>query len=124
MKSSRLFAAACLFLLLSFVVSSASAYQCDERMALWDHWTIDASGPGPSFTQTWGLVNNTGCPISGFTLGNPQVFQYTGSSYIPYSGAVSGSYSTFSLEPDGGTGQVTANFSVTVPPGTVLRIFF
>lgn len=124
MKSSRFFAAACLALLLALFASSASAYQCDERMALYAGWEVPASGPGPSFTQTWGLVNNTGCPISGFTLGNPDVYQWTGTAFVPYAAPVSGSYGTFSLEPDGGTGQVTANFNVTVPTGTVLRIFF
>lgn len=123
-KSSRLFAAVCLALLLALFASSASAYQCDERMALYAGWEVPASGPGPSFTQTWGLVNNTGCAISGFTLGNPDVYQWTGTAFVPYAAPVSGSYGTFSLEPDGGTGQVTANFSVTVPTGTVLRIFF
>ena len=118
------FLAVPLFLIFLFT-SAASAYQCDEREPLYANWEIPASGPGPSFTQTWGLVNNTGCPISGFTLGNPDVYQWTGTAFVPYAGAVSGAYSTFSLEPDGGTGQVTANFNFTPPQeGGVFYIFF
>ncbi|CAK8715668.1 RHS and YD repeat-containing protein [Candidatus Electronema halotolerans] len=126
MRASHYLSASLLLLAVFFLfTSAASAYQCDEREPLYANWEVPASGPGPNFTQVWGLVNNTGCPIKGFTLSNPDVYQWTGFSYVPYAGTVSGSYSTFSLAPDGGPGQVTANFNFTLPPeGGVFFIFF
>jgi RHS repeat-associated protein len=95
-------------------------------MALYANWEVHASGTGPGFTHTWGLINRTSCPINNFTLGNPQVYQWTAGGFTPYSGSVTGSYSSFSLSPHGGIGSVTANFSFPLDPAdtSIYRIFF
>ncbi|MCI5143974.1 MAG: RHS repeat protein, partial [Candidatus Electrothrix sp. AR3] len=115
-----------LVFLLTFFMSAVSAYECGERMALYANWEVQSSGTGPSFTQTWGLVNRTSCPINNFTLGNPQVYLWTAGGFTPYSGSVSGSYSSFTLAPNGGAGSVTANFSFTLDPAdtSIYRIYF
>ncbi|MCI5123439.1 MAG: hypothetical protein D3925_02925, partial [Candidatus Electrothrix sp. AR5] len=109
--SSHFICSLATLLALFFFTSIASAYECSERIKLYANWQIPSTGTGPNFTQTWGLINNTSCDISNFTLGNPQIYQMTLTGFVPYSGPVSGTYSTFSLSPNGGTGSVTANFT-------------
>ena len=62
--------------------------------------------------------------MNNFTIGNPEVFLWTGTEYVPYSGSVTGTYTTFSLAPNGGKGQVTANFNFELPEEGIYRIFF
>uniref|UniRef100_UPI004055E844 RHS repeat-associated core domain-containing protein n=1 Tax=Candidatus Electrothrix sp. TaxID=2170559 RepID=UPI004055E844 len=100
-------------------------WECSEREPLYDNWEEPASGLGPDFTHTWGLVNNTGCPMNNFTIGNPEVFLWTGgTSYVPYSASVSGTYTKFSLAANGGKDKVTANFNFELPAEGIYRIFF
>jgi YD repeat-containing protein len=123
---SHLICSLATLLALFFFTSIVSAYECSERLGLFDKTGIEvpASGLGPNFTQTWPLKNNTSCPINNFTIANPEVWLWTGTGLAPYSGSVSGSYSTFSLAPNGGTGSVTANFTFTLPPEGAYTIFF
>ncbi|WLE95144.1 MAG: DUF6531 domain-containing protein [Candidatus Electrothrix communis] len=106
-------------------VEPPEPWECSEREPLYDNWETPASGLGPDFVQTWGLVNNTNCEMNGFTIGNPEVFLWTGgNSYVPYPASISGTYTPFSLLPNGGTGQVTANFHFELPAEGIYRIFF
>ena len=73
-------------------VDPPEPWECSEREPLYDNWEEPASGLGPDFVQTWGLVNNTSCTMENFTLGNPEVFQEIGTAYIPVSASVTGSY--------------------------------
>ncbi|MCI5221233.1 MAG: hypothetical protein D3924_00765, partial [Candidatus Electrothrix sp. AR4] len=104
----------------------STCWECSEREPLYagKHLETPASGVGPDFVQTWGLVNNTSCPMNDFTLGNPEVYQKIGTTYIPVSASVTGSYDTFSLAPNGGTAQVTASFHFEPPGPGVYHIFF
>jgi RHS repeat-associated protein len=94
------------------------------RLKLYAGWENPATGTGPSFTHTWGLKNNTNCSLNGFTIGNPDVYKWTGTSFVKYSASISGSYTKFSLAANGGTGQVTAQFNFTLPDDANYRIFF
>ncbi|WPD22236.1 MAG: RHS repeat-associated core domain-containing protein [Candidatus Electrothrix scaldis] len=104
----------------------SACWECSEREPLYagPQYETPASGVGPDFVQTWGLVNNTSCPMENFTLGNPEVYQKVGTAYIPVSASVTGTYDTFSLAPNGGTAQVTANFHFEPPGSGVYYIFF
>ncbi|MCI5146903.1 MAG: hypothetical protein D3923_15620, partial [Candidatus Electrothrix sp. AR3] len=100
-------------------------WDCPEREPLYDNWEEPASGLGPDFTHTWGLVNNTSCSMNNFTIGNPEVYLWTGgTSYVPYSASVSGTYTKFSLAANGGKDKVTANFNFELPAEGIYRIFF
>ncbi|MCI5142343.1 MAG: hypothetical protein D3909_11630 [Candidatus Electrothrix sp. ATG1] len=103
-----------------------STWECSERKPLYagQQYETPASGVGPDFVQTWGLVNNTSCPMNNFTIGNPEIFLWTGTTYVPYNASISGTYTPFSLLPNGGTGQVTANFHFELPAEGIYRIFF
>ena len=106
-------------------VDPPELWECSEREPLYDNWETPASGLGPDFVQTWGLVNNTNCEMNGFTIGNPEVFLWTGgTSYVPYSASVSGTYTKFSLAANGGKDKVTANFNFELPAEGIYRIFF
>jgi hypothetical protein len=84
---SQLFSFFAILLTLFFFTSIASAYECSERLGLFDNARrgeeVPATGIGPNFTQTWPLRNDTGCPINNFTLGNPEVYLWTGTGLTP-----------------------------------------
>ncbi|QTA83823.1 RHS and YD repeat-containing protein [Desulfonema limicola] len=117
------------FAIVSLCLLNPSTYAGDcSRLALFDRDIIHASGTGPNFSHTWGLINRSGCSFANYSIGNPEMFIDTGSGLVPYSGSISNPvYSGFTLEPNGGTASVSASFNFSLPEtpqNAIFRIYF